>query len=42
LDRGVVNVASVDTYTQPSCAVTCRLAVGPTHGALSWQVQLTR
>ena len=39
---GVSGIASVDTYTQPSCAVTCRLSVGPTHGVLSWQVQLTR
>jgi len=39
---GVSGIASVDTYTQPSCAVTCRLAVGPSHGALSWRVQLIR
>jgi hypothetical protein len=39
---GVSGIASVDTYTQPSCPVTCRLAVGPTTGALSWRVQLTR
>ena len=39
---GVSGIASVDTYTQPSCAVTCRLAVGPTHGVLSWRVELIR
>lgn len=39
---GVSGIASVDTYTQPSCAVTCRLAIGPTRGLLSWRVQLTR
>ena len=39
---GMSGIASVDTYTQPSCAVTCRLAVGPTHGVLSWRVELTR
>jgi len=39
---GVSGIASVDTYTQPSCPVTCRLAVGPTSGVLSWRVQLTR
>lgn len=39
---GMSGIASVDTYTQPACAATCRLAVGPTHGVLSWQVQLTR
>ena len=39
---GMSGIASVDTYTQPSCEVTCRLAVGPTHGSLSWRVQLTR
>jgi hypothetical protein len=39
---GVSGIASLDTYTQPSCAVTCRLAVGPTRGALSWRMELTR
>jgi hypothetical protein len=39
---GVSGIASVDAYTQPSCAVTCRLAVGPTHGLLSWRMELTR
>jgi hypothetical protein len=39
---GVSGIASVDAYTQPSCADTCRLAVGPTHGLLSWRVALTR
>ena len=39
---GMSGIASVDAYTQPSCAVTCRLAVGPTHGLLSWRVELTR
>lgn len=39
---GVSGIASVDTYTQPACPVTCRLAVGPTAGVLSWRVVLTR
>ena len=39
---GMSGIASVDTYTQPSCEVTCRLAVGPTYGSLTWRVQLTR
>jgi hypothetical protein len=39
---GLSGIASVDTYTQPACAVTCRLAVGPTNGVLSWRVALTR
>jgi hypothetical protein len=39
---GMSGIASVDTYTQPSCAEPCRLTVGPTQGHLSWQVQLTR
>jgi hypothetical protein len=39
---GLSGIASVDAYTQPSCAVTCRLAVGPTRGFLFWQVALTR
>ena len=39
---GVSGIASVDAYTQPSCAVTCRLAVGPNHGLLSWRMELTR
>ncbi len=39
---GMSGIASVDTYTQPACAVTCLLAVGPTHGLLSWRMQLTR
>jgi hypothetical protein len=39
---GVSGFASVDTFTQPACAVTCRLAIGPTSGILSWRVQLTR
>jgi hypothetical protein len=39
---GLSGIASVDTYTQPSCAFTCRLAVGPTSGQLSWRVQLIR
>jgi hypothetical protein len=39
---GVSGIASLDTYTQPSCPVTCRLNVGPASGALSWRVQLTR
>jgi hypothetical protein len=39
---GVSGIASLDAYTQPSCAVTCRLGVGPTNGLLSWAVGLTR
>jgi hypothetical protein len=38
---GVSGIASVDTYTQPACAVTCRMTVGPTN-ALFWRVDLTR
>jgi hypothetical protein len=39
---GVSGIASVDAYTQPSCPVTCRLAVGPTLGLLFWRMELTR
>jgi len=39
---GVSGIASVDAYTQPSCPVTCRLAVGPTRGLLLWRMDLTR
>jgi hypothetical protein len=39
---GVSGIASVDAYTQPSCPVTCRLAVGPTRGLLFWRMELTR
>jgi hypothetical protein len=39
---GVSGIASVDAYTQPSCPVTCRLAVGPTHGLLFWRMDLSR
>jgi len=39
---GVSGIASLDAFTQPSCPVTCRLAVGPTHGPLFWQMALTR
>ena len=39
---GVSGIASVDAYTQPSCPVTCRRAVGPTRGVLSWRMELTR
>ena len=39
---GVSGIASLDAYTQPSCAVTCRLAVGPAAGALSWRMEITR
>lgn len=39
---GLSGIASVDAYTQPSCPLTCRLAVGPTRGFLFWQMTLTR
>lgn len=39
---GVSGIASVDTYTQPSCPVTCRLAIGPTRGLLFWRMDLSR
>jgi hypothetical protein len=39
---GVSGIASVDAYTQPSCADPCRLAVGPTRGLLFWRMDLTR
>ncbi len=39
---GVSGIASLDAYTQPSCPDTCRLAVGPTRGFLSWRMELRR
>jgi hypothetical protein len=39
---GLSGIASVDAYTQPSCPLACRLAVGPTHGLLFWRMDLTR
>ena len=39
---GVSGIASLDAYTQPPCADTCRLAVGPTRGLLFWSMDLTR
>lgn len=39
---GVSGIASLDAFTQPSCSGTCRLAVGPTKGFLSWHMELTR
>ncbi|MGH9222722.1 MAG: hypothetical protein ACRD2W_02725 [Acidimicrobiales bacterium] len=39
---GVLGIASLDAYTQPTCPDTCRLAVGPTRGLLFWQMALTR